>query len=756
MSIAKPYLIANMRVGLERDMEPWLLPNDAYPDLEDCYLWRGRIVRRKGFTKLGQIVTLSGGISTPNGLPVMGLRNRETSTLNQQDLIAFDTTKANVFNNLTVTFNDITFHGAGNTVPFSWTGSDSQFFWTENYLNGFWATNSKPGFQNATNVTNPAQGDGIRFYDGGVWTNFLPQVDGTNFLMGSLMIFSFRGRLVMLNTTEGTSFSPQVFTNFPQRARWSQNGTPYTNATPAGYTGGTDVNAWRSDIAGKGGFIDAPTSEQIISAQFFRDNLVVFFERSTWQLRYTGNELLPFIWERINVELGVESTFSMVPFDGGIIGVGNYGIMSCDSTGVHRIDQIIPDEVFKIHNGNDGTKRVYGIRDYTQQLVYWTFPDETNNPTYPNRVLVYNYLDGSYAFFNDSFTCFGTFQNSNNTTWSKLTQTWDSTPQAWGSGKYQSNYPQIVAGNQQGFVVANYNAQEIENDFILNITGVTNANPAVITSTNHNLTEGQIITIKGIVGLTLSVINENTGTANIGSTSFNSNTLKTPIQPTTFTLVIGANTFTDDGLGNLILGGIKSGTINYSSGFFTTKYSSLAATTNALASYTKNLNGGVFRVDPTGANTFKIQNLDQNGNFIYVDTTDLSGYSSGGLIEVRNNFLVLSKRFNPFIQEGNQLRLQYVDYFVEADDSTQFTSTIYLDENDNTGIQQDGIIPFSNFSGKTWIRTYYSIIGQFAQIQLSYDNQQMFDQTIPNGDITIHAMMLWMGRGGRLTYGTTF
>ena len=52
MTTAKPYLIATPRVGLERDMEPEWLPLDAYPNLEDCYMFRGRIVRRGGFTLL--------------------------------------------------------------------------------------------------------------------------------------------------------------------------------------------------------------------------------------------------------------------------------------------------------------------------------------------------------------------------------------------------------------------------------------------------------------------------------------------------------------------------------------------------------------------------------------------------------------------------------------------------------------------------------------------------------------------------------
>ena len=97
---------------------------------------------------------------------------------------------------------------------------------------------------------------------------------------------------------------------------------------------------------------------------------------------YTGNQVLPFIWQKINTELGAESTFSVVPFDKVILGVGNVGIHACNGANVERIDDKIPDEVFRIHNENEGVQRVYGIRDYDVEMVYWTFPSQEENSTF--------------------------------------------------------------------------------------------------------------------------------------------------------------------------------------------------------------------------------------------------------------------------------------------------------------------------------------------------------------------------------------
>lgn len=757
----KPYLIANMRTGLERDLEPWLLPEDAFPQLEDCYMFRGRIPRRKGFLDLGRLVTsisaeAVGTVTTPwtqfsgtlshtdvspgsititigaltltddgvfgdqtgnlntspvsdnvgtinyitgdifitflpalgidtgvtadydyyNKLPIMGLRTYEINIINQEQLIAFDEDKANLFSTDNNRFIDISSYNTSGT-PFSWTGGNADFFYSYNYANAFWETNFIRGFQPTWNAS-AGNGDGIRWYDQNGWANFLPAINGaraapgTIYLMGALLIIPYRGRLVMLNTIEGSAYD--TYTNYQQRARWSQNGTPYnqhdktgnTITNPGGVTG--DDDSWRSDIAGKGGYVDASTSEQIVSAKFFKDDLIVFFERSTWMLRYTGDPLLPFIWERISIELGAESTFSIVPFENGIVAVGNYGIMKCDTTGVVRIDQIIPDEVFKIHNGNDGVKRVHGIRDYTKQLVYWTFPSASSNPTFPNRILVYNYIEGSYSFFNDSFTCFGNYQPFNDKTWANTKVSWESFPDSWNSAKFQSDYSLIVAGNQQGFVLQNINNGPIINDYSLIITHITQASSAVITSTNHNLLEGTIIKINNVAGMT-------------------------------------------------------------------------------------EVNGNIYRVSLPTTNTFKIQTLDENNNFIDVDSTSFSPYTSGGRILVRNNFLIETKRFNPFLSQGEQIRLHYCDFFLNSSSTTDFSVKIFLDENDNSEIETDISIPSSSYLGKVWVRTYFSALGQFIQMNLSFSDVQIFDESFSNGNLTIHAMMLWMSNAGRLTYG---
>jgi len=261
-----------------------------------------------------------------------------------------------------------------------------------------------------------------------------------------LMIFPYKDRMIVLDTTEGAGLVEQ-----PQRCRYSQNGTVYVQApVPSGLT--FNAQAWRQDVPGRGGFVDAPTEERIISAGFVRDMLIVLFEFSTWRLRYTSNEAIPFVWERVNSQFGAESTYSVIGFDQGILTVGRTGIVISDTNSVRRIDERIPDQVFQITNINNAQRRVQGIRDFQRQLAYWTFP-QGDATRFPNRTLVYNYLENCWTVYRQMFTAFGQFRRDDTLTWGTALNTWGEEDSLWASGDLASGFPVVVAGTRLGEVV---------------------------------------------------------------------------------------------------------------------------------------------------------------------------------------------------------------------------------------------------------------------------------------------------------------
>ena len=263
--------------------------------------------------------------------------------------------------------------------------------------------------------------------------------------------------------------------NYVNRCRYSQNGNPIS------------PNAFVDTIGGKGGYIDAATKEQIVSCEFLKDRLIVYFEKSTWELVYTGNEILPFRWQQINTELGAEATFSTVPFDKVVLGIGNVGVHACNGSNVERIDNNIPNDVFDIENNNEGVFRVYGIRDFFVEMVYWTFPDDEAGSIYPNRVLTYNYKTGAWAFNRDSITAFGYWQSQGGVVWLNNLATWEESIEPWNSGTLQSHFRQVIAGNQEGFIFV-IDTESTRNAPALQISNMT-FNPDLLTLTvvNHNL-----------------------------------------------------------------------------------------------------------------------------------------------------------------------------------------------------------------------------------------------------------------------------
>jgi hypothetical protein len=237
-----------------------------------------------------------------------------------------------------------------------------------------------------------------------------------------------------------------------------------------------------------------------------KDVLIVKFERSSWRIVYTGNEVLPFVFQKINTELGAESTFSLVPFDQGVFAVGNVGITTDSGVNVERIDQKIPDIVFTFQNDKEGPERIHGIRDFARELVYWTYPYSPNDTTYPDSVLVYNYRNGTYATYNDQFTCYGYFQRTTDLTWADLDYlTWNEWKDAWNTGAKQALYLDVCAGNQNGYVVSV--GQKIVNDPSFTITAITPGSPAVITVPDHNMQTGQVVKITGVIG-TANILND--------------------------------------------------------------------------------------------------------------------------------------------------------------------------------------------------------------------------------------------------------
>lgn len=824
MQPLQPTFIAGSSAGLVLDRKPYLLPDQAYQTLENAYVWRERVKKREGLQLVGRlrrlftnsslgnsgaspwtfniystlvppivpeahaeieagsviitvgvivftdqsdgtltsvtvgnsgiinyitgnvtlIHTAGAGVATIitfgyfPALPVMGIFQQDESQVNEERTVFFDTVYAYVWNGSA--FEEF--------IPGTiWSGTDADFFWCTNYRGStedvrlFFATN------NVINAANP-----IRYTDtaAAAWTSLIPAITATKFLFQARILIPYYGRLLAFNTWEGTLIGNAL--NFFNRCRYSQIGSPI------------DPDAWRTDIFGKGGFIDAPTNEEIVGVTFFKNTLIVGFERSTWQLRYVGEYGIPFLWERISSDFGTESTFSPVLFDQGVLSVGDRAITASTAVNVDRNDPQIPDIVFSFQNAQNGVSRVHAVRDFKRELVFWCYPEYDdmgeNNPKFPNKVLVYNYKNQSYAIFRDNVTCFGTFQNENAfVTWGREDIFWDDEVTTWNDPDSQSQFPFVVSGNQQGFIHLYGYVSLDEPSLAITAVNLT-TNPIRLTVPEHNLFQGEIIFLSGL--------------------------LFTPDDPELndqiYSVVeIDQNTIGLAQWNGTNYGYVTSSTIStYIGNGKVTLFPKLRVQTKDFNPYQAQgkqlkISHIDFLTDATPSTAMTVK--------LYLNSSTMQGNIDVGNQEVETSltgfgYITNATQANPCqitsvghsLQTGAQIVISEIQGMIQLNDII-FTITVVDDDNFTLdGIDSTGFTAYTKggkwvdqnskffaaaqagFTDYCWHRFYATEVGQYISIEMTYDDVLMNDIETHEQTWVLNALALYTRPGGKIIF----
>ena len=315
-------------------------------------------------------------------------------------LIAMDTKRLNRWDTTNEYFTDV-------SLSDRWTGIDDDFFWACNFNNKVYMTN---------NI------DRVTSYDDTTHENLLMDTNGdlSNNVATCLLLFNYKERLVALRTTEdGTAY--------PQRARWSA-------------AGGTDYS--------NGGYVDAPTEQFIIGAEFLGNDLIVFFERSIYALKYQINAKLPFIWVKIADTEGAAATFSIGAFTKELTALGPTGLIGTNGINdAYRIDIQIPD--FTLNFASDYIKYCYNVMLDEIRQSWITYA--RIGQTYPDRLIGYNYEDKAYFTADNAFHCFGFWEAGADVTWED-DRSWEECEFPWGDKTLQSGYPITLGGDRSGYI----------------------------------------------------------------------------------------------------------------------------------------------------------------------------------------------------------------------------------------------------------------------------------------------------------------
>lgn len=630
--------------------------------------------------------------------------------------------------------------------------------------------------------------DCIRWYDGDPtdgsytsptlnattgWVNFSPPISSaaysiedlpsaTYYLVGARMVLQFKDRLLFFGPVVQTSTTGPFY--LQDTIVYSENGTPYYTSSFTGTATSTatvfhpiltpanqssQANAYFADVQGYGGFITAGYSQPIVTVAVNQDVLIVGFTNRKTKVVYSGNDLIPFSFYLVNSDLGDASTFSTITLDRGIYAVGNHGITITNQVESQRIDLEIPDQVFEFNLTNNGPQRTTAQRDYINEWVYFTYTSNEWTSIYPNQTLLYNYRDDSWGIFNESYTTYGQMRRQTGDTWATIGSkypTWEAWNTPWDSGETSLLQPQVIGGNQQGFVMIRESGTSegtslyiSDISFAATITGITNANPAVLTATNDFIA-GQTVTITGVVGMTQ--LNGNSYTVSVAT-------------PTTVSLNVDSSAF-----GAYVSGGV-------------------ATPDNPIFSPDHGLNNGDYIIisgcmgtisTQVNGNIFSVYNITENSFNIEPNITNAT-YIGGGVITRMYIPLIQTKQFPSAWSMMRKTRLGPQGYLFSTTSSGQIELQIYLSQDATNPYNSPPIVPSAgsfnnsliysdilftcpitnNFQTPTasqqaqlWQRMNTSLIGDTIQLGFTMNDEQMRDIDLNNqfSEIELHAITL--------------
>lgn len=498
----QPHLIANFSTGYVDRLQPWLNVDDAQLELYDGFTYRGTMSKREGYTyfanglhggapyresrivhelaavpmvgainSINQVFTLAGtpqiargsititGSTPPqvlvdNGLggftgagtgtvnyitgaisitftaaptagtvlitysamaddPVMMIASFYTAT-NIRELIVASTQYVNRYNSTLNILEDI-------SPASAYTGNSHNFFTWVNYPDA----NDDNRLLFANNV------DVIQSYDGTTVTDYA-YTSAEFSTITCLLMFEYKDRLVLLRTNEDGTI-------FPRRIRVS--GT------------GQSCDIFDSTAIGAG-FIDIPDNTWIMGAAFNRDDLIIFTEGSTWTLKYTGNDAVPFVLDRIDESRGSQAPFAAITYLNRTTAASPRGLIITDGYRVEREDMEIPDFSFNEIDSNNFDLCFAGSVDVDRDH-YLIYPPE--GQTQSKRILTTNYDEDNFAVYRLPLSCMGSYIVAFDVTWNDLVapafNDWDdfaAVYQNWYSFSFSQGDPISIGGGHHG------------------------------------------------------------------------------------------------------------------------------------------------------------------------------------------------------------------------------------------------------------------------------------------------------------------
>lgn len=243
-------------------------------------------------------------------------------------------------------------------------------------------------------------------------------------------------------TVVGTLTGPPV--KYPHMIKWSDIAVP-----------GAIPSSWdETNPALDAGELDcAETADLLVDAMPMGDSLVIYKERSSFQLTYVG---APYIFrlQRLPGESGMLASGCGVntPYGHVVLTAGD--IVLNTGQGVNSIaNGLVREFVFK-NIDSTNYKRAFVTANPQRNEVWVCFPYGTSQTC--NKAVVWNWLDKSWAIRDLTNVTYGAFGQINyastGTTWGGATGTWSTDAASWNENDYSPAEARLITCHSTPYI----------------------------------------------------------------------------------------------------------------------------------------------------------------------------------------------------------------------------------------------------------------------------------------------------------------
>lgn len=474
------YEITGFRTGVSQAGVNYLQPSDSFQNIENGFIYRQVLQSRKGLGYFAPRLADNSRIS--------GIFEHTLPDATKQ-LLATDKNFLYKFNTVTGVFDQIPF--AGSMAAYTGFNISSPEF----YVSGtsYPTAANLPRFVfTGEGITANIAGSSIFFYNGTDVRDFTSVVDNPNYAPPTTGTLTKANYVIWFG--ERLNFIVPIITAISYN-----QGVLYSGIRT------TSGNGDKFNVSGSG-LLQADTYENITGATILGQVLSLNFDRSNWVLEKTRDAFNPYFIRKIPSVLGTDANFSAVSWNDLVMSLGKTGVISSDGRKSVRIDDKIPnfttDEIDQIN-----FQLIYGGFDRVNNQFLWTYKALETDIDTQNRVLVYNYEEGSWSVYDERISVYGQTDIGLNLSWDDIESAtgneswaqWDTTEEIWNKIGINQASQKTLAGDNLGFI---YDINQDYDDYFANISTITQASQAVLTVSESAFLVGDRVVVQNVTGMT--------------------------------------------------------------------------------------------------------------------------------------------------------------------------------------------------------------------------------------------------------------